>query len=270
MVVGNLFPSISSNLEKGLDRLCLHFSNMFEFFDSQHVFAVVLHNMSYGKPNDYPGSNRRQVPAADPIQELREAIPRTYLHIPHSFDFRIGNSSSNREKIVFHYWTQRMVELSSFTVKLNDSVLWHDEENHHFGNTYKLRVFVGFDRFRINDSEAGKAGSLYIYSRQSGRLIKHEPDARFLLGLSTGGSTYCSGLTVLIDDIRGMLPLNPTKQDIGFGEQGERRTFCLNRKSHMYIRESHVNFLIPMSLSKWRCAQDQLVCMGGSCNEVLL
>jgi len=50
-------------------------------------------------------------------------------------------------------------------------------------------------------------------------LIKHEPDARHMLGLNASGSTYCSGLTVLIDDIDGKLPLNPTKQDVAFGEQ---------------------------------------------------
>ena len=80
-------------------------------------------------------------------------------------------------------------------------------------------MFVGSDRFRINDEFANKTLALHVYSRDSGRLIKIEPDACLMLGLNTRGSNYCLGLTILIDDIEGELPLNLTKQDIAFGEQ---------------------------------------------------
>mmetsp|Transcript_7302 Transcript_7302/g.13127 ORF Transcript_7302/g.13127 Transcript_7302/m.13127 type:complete len:985 (-) Transcript_7302:28-2982(-) len=206
---GSAMEGDTSNMEKGIDRLLKHFDSVLNFFNNQFVFAVILDNISYGNPND---KTRK---AADPIRDLREAIPRTYLHIPPSFDFRIGNSRAGREKIIFHYWPQRLVELSSFTVTVNENVPWYDPQAH--VGTYKLRVFLGFDRFRIN--EDNKGASLYVYSRESGRLIKCEPDARFMLGLNASGSMYCSGLTVLIDDIEGKLPLNPTKQDVAFGEQ---------------------------------------------------
>ncbi|KAL3776369.1 hypothetical protein ACHAW5_004244 [Stephanodiscus triporus] len=201
-------------LGRGVDRLCGHFDGMLDFFDSRHVFAVVLDGVSYGKTND------RSRQALDAIRDLRSVIPRTYLHVPAGFDFRIGTSSMNRERAVFHYWPQRLVELSSFHVDVNENVPWHIASGiNNMPTSYKLRVFVGFDRMRINSPEEGKAASLYVYSRHSGRLIKHEQDARHALGLSTSGSTFCSGLTVLVDDIDGKLPLNPTKQDVAFAEQ---------------------------------------------------
>lgn len=192
------------DLEKGSNRLLKHFTSILDFHGSPFVFAIVLDNISCGDRRDQ-----------DPIKDLCEAIPYTYLHIPPSFDFRIGNTSARKEQIVFQYWPQRLVELSSFTVMVSEKFPWHDPQSH--VDSYKMRVFMGFDRMRL---QTGKTSTtLYIYSRESGRLIKREGDARFLLGLSNSGSMYCQGLTVLIDDIEGKLPLNPTKQDVAFGEQ---------------------------------------------------
>lgn len=216
----------TSDMEKGIDRLLDHFHNFINFYGNRYVFAVVLDDIRYGNAND---QKRRQAAALlssdpssshDPIEDLRAAIPKTYLHIPPSFDFRIGENytcGKARERVAFHYWPQKLVELSSFTVMVNETIPWYD---HRAGEgAYRLRIFVGFDRYRIHSSEAVKSASMYLYSRESGRLIKHEPDARFMLGLNASGSMYCSGLTVIVDDIEGKLPLNPTKQDVAFGEQ---------------------------------------------------
>ena len=203
-----------SPLIRGVNRLCQHFRSILNFYESQFVFAVILDCVAYG---DRHYSNGMSSQLADPIKDLRSEIPRTYLHIPAGFDFRIGSSKMNREKLIFDYWPQRLVELSSFSVHVNECVPWHQGDDEVRG--YKLRVFAGFDRMRINSPDEGKSASLYVYSRQSGRLIKYEPDARFILGLNASGSMYCSGLTILVDDIGGKLPLNPTKQDIAFGEQ---------------------------------------------------
>ena len=202
-------------LGRGIDRLCGHFDGTLDFFDNRYVFAVILDRVSYGKTAD----PSRQ--ALDAIRDLRSVIPRTYLHVPAGFDFRIGTSSMNRVRAVFHYWPQRLVELSSFRVDVNENVPWHQHAwgGDYAATSYKLRVFVGFDRVRIHSEEETKAASLYVYSRHSGRLIKHEQDARHILGLNAGGSTYSSGLTVIVDDIDGKLPLNPTKQDVAFAEQ---------------------------------------------------
>ena len=81
-------------------------------------------------------------------------------------------------------------------------------------DSYELRLFLGFDNHRIteNNGEAekgrkkeGTSAALHFYSRRSGRLIKTEPDARHILGLSTGGSMFCSALTVIVDDVGGRL-----------------------------------------------------------------
>ena len=61
--------------------------------------------------------------------------------------------------------------------------------------------------------------SIYIYSRASGRLVQYEQDARTMLGLNAGGAEFCQALTVIIDDIEGHLPLDPTKQGVAFGHQ---------------------------------------------------
>jgi hypothetical protein len=202
-------------LGRGIDRLCRHIEGMMNFFDNKHVFAVILDRVSYGKTND----QSRQ--ALDAIRDLRSVIPRTYLHVPAGFDFRIGNSSMNRKRTVFHYWPQRLVEMSSFHVSVHENLPWYSQPYHinYDATSYKLRVFVGFDRVRINSPEEAKSASLYVYSRHSGRLIKQEQDARHILGLTAGGTMFCSGLTVLVDDIDGKLPLNPTKQDVAFAEQ---------------------------------------------------
>lgn len=85
---------------------------------------------------------------------------------------------------------------------------------------------MGFDRYRIVESDIeaetgekreGKNASLYIYSRRSGRLVKCEPDARHMLGLSATGTQFASALTIIIDDIGANIPLHPTKQDTAFG-----------------------------------------------------
>jgi len=95
-------------------------------------------------------------------------------------------------------------------------------------DAYDLRLFLGFDRYRIVESDFDantgekketKNASLYFYSRMSGRLIKSEPDARHMLGLSTGTSLYAAALTIIIDDVDGNLPLHPTKQDLAFGNE---------------------------------------------------
>lgn len=148
----------------------------------------------------------------DLMKELEEEIPQIYLHIPESFDFKIGG-----KKIEFKYWQSRLVELSSFTVHVNPKIPWQSKFDH--PNTYPLRIFIGFDATRVTEPSAGKECSLYIYSRQSGRLIVYYADSRTMLGLSAGGTTFCQGLTVLIDDIGGRLPLNPTKEQVAFGEE---------------------------------------------------
>lgn len=80
-------------------------------------------------------------------------------------------------------------------MRVNENIPWHHENAE--DGAYKLRIFVGFDRMRINDANVkGKSASLSVYSRQSGRLIKYEPDGRSRLGLNASGTMYAQGLTI--------------------------------------------------------------------------
>ena len=105
---------------------------------------------------------------------------------------------------------ERMVEFSSFNIEVGTTMQFDDPRDD--PQKCVIRVFCGFDAVAMNDKTAKKCASLYLYSRQSGRLITHHVDARTMLGLNAGGSEFCSGLRVIIDDFDGYLPLNPTKQ----------------------------------------------------------
>jgi hypothetical protein len=200
-----------SNLIVGVERLCQHTDST--FFNDRYVFMVILDKVHNGQADEYVPSKldaRQKITVNKLLKDLWSEIPRTYLHIPNEFEFMIGGKRAE-----FKYWPQRLVELSSFTVNVNKTIPWQskfDTSNNHPAS-YELRVFIGFDGMKVTDSTAAKEASLCVYSRQSGRLISHRPDARTLLGLTAGGTDFCQGLTVIIDDIGGNLPLNPTKQE---------------------------------------------------------
>jgi len=152
------------------------------------------------------------------MKELKEELPINYIHIPSTFDFTVDS-----ERITFGIWQNRLIELTKFVVRISTrkyfslcsigDYSWVCEPD-----GYDMRVYAGFDPKTVTNPEKSKC-TLYIYSRQSGRLIKFVEDARTTLRVNASGSDYCQGLTILVDDIDGHLPLNPTKQDIAFGEQ---------------------------------------------------
>ena len=97
-------------------------------------------------------------------------------------------------------------------------------------DTYEINVSIGFDPTRANPLGSqnnadnmntsfigGQACSLLIFSRISGRLFLKHDDARGVLRLSNSGTSYCQGLTIIVDDYEGHLPLTPTKESLAFG-----------------------------------------------------
>jgi len=48
--------------------------------------------------------------------------------------------------------------------------------------------------------------------------------------LNNGGTEFCQGLTIVVDDVEGRLPLNPTKTDFAFGERASGETHRQNLK----------------------------------------
>lgn len=150
------------------------------------------------------------------INDIEKDLPRFYIHIPDNFNILINSKS-----VEFNFWQRRMVELMKFhqTFEENESFLDSKEILSPTKSAMNVRIFCGFDVERFHDPTKQSALSLYIYSRRSGRLIKHEPDARNMLRIPAGGTDFAQGLTCIIDDYDGKLPLNPTKQDVAFNEK---------------------------------------------------
>ena len=77
-------------------------------------------------------------------------------------------------------------------------------------DAYDLDVYLGFDVIRCLERASTKCAKLVYHSRRTVRLIKDYRDARGELLLSAGGTDFCQGLTIVVNDKHGMLPLNPT------------------------------------------------------------
>lgn len=221
------------SLEDGIKRLLKHFDQLNqkglrEWGEESNVFRVVLHQLKHGQiidsvTEDYahtcrnPALEQQHTDNANAlVKELQDELPRNYIHI--DMEVRVGG-----EDIKFFYWQRRLAELTEFNINIDEINLYNDmtpDEWKDEKGGYPLRIFCGFDSVRLGTNKGvGGSCSLSIYSRFSGRLIKHEEDARALLKLTAGGTDYSQGLTIIVDDMLGNLPLNPTKQDVAFGEQ---------------------------------------------------
>ena len=192
------------HVEKGLQRLVGHYQRMSTgvWADEPYVFLVVLHDMTH-----HGGKH-------DILEEFASELPRNYLHVPDNFVVKVQD-----RPILFQYWERRLVELTKFTSRFDSENSWRTAEDWLWPMTgYAVNIYLGFDPRRADTARDNKA-SLFIYTRSSGRLIKHVQDARSVLNLDCGGTTYAQGLTILLDDVHGRLPLTPTKQDLAFAHQ---------------------------------------------------
>ena len=86
---------------------------------------------------------------------------------------------------------------------------------------YDLSIYCGFDALRVEDKAGNQAKTcqLCIYSRQSGRLIEITQDARDMLGMASSGVDFSQGLTVIVVDEGGELPLKPTKDGLTWSKE---------------------------------------------------
>ena len=198
--------------ESGVHRLCRQFDKLCSgvFEDSPYVFAVIVDKIRSDNVEErlgVAGDALTMIHVENLMKDLKKKIPLTYLHIPNSFEFCVG---ADFELVDTNYWQKRLVEFSTFTIDVGTKIRFDDPRND--TQTCSFRIFCGFDAKAMMDRSEKKCASLYVYSRESGRLITHHVDARTVLGMNAGGTEYCSGLRVLIDDVDGVLPLNPTKQ----------------------------------------------------------
>jgi len=98
------------------------------------------------------------------------------------------------------------------------------------GNNHKINAMTSVPGGGMDSGGNNAAMKIYLYSRESGRLIKVQNDPRNEVGLSGGSTDYCQGLTVIVDDYNGTLPLNPTKQDTAYGHSKHGQTHAANVK----------------------------------------
>lgn len=260
--------SKSSLLQHGIDRLMEKFQKMNQggWENFPHIFCLVVDHLKHGEKvssvisaNEVDTSIDQQIRVNKLLETLYDDLPKRYLHIPTSLiDVRVGGQIVN-----FNYWQPRLVEMAQFDLKIQKSANMvdifnaraaeknkpppkpkdddDDDDDDGFppekvssildadpSQSYTLRIYTGFDALRVCDDRAQKTAAMYIYSRHSGRLIKANLDCRGELGLTSGGTDYCQGLTLIVDDHNAKFPLNPTKQDVAFGEQSNGETHKRN------------------------------------------
>jgi len=192
------------DFHSGLERLLAHLEDMSNQ-EEERAFLVVLHRIIHRGH----GGGVKAI-----IESLVTLLPKTYLHIPDGFEVIIDSKT-----LCFKYWEQRLSEIHKFTLKIDPNHSFTMAQDWHYPNHgHFVCLYLGFDPFRACIENDNKA-SLLIYSRKSGRLVKEIEDARGQLGLSSGGTDFAQGLTVILDDLHGNLPLTPTKQDIAFGQE---------------------------------------------------
>jgi Bromodomain len=192
--------------------------------DEDHVFLLVLCKLK--KSADAPHALIQRIsPAKAFLQDIKAMLPEYYINLPSSqgtFDFVI-----DKKAVDFTHWQKRLVELTKFEVYIPTDrpfeSLPEDSWDKPSPDKHTLSIYCGFDAQRVNRDMQQKRGAstcmLYIYSCQAGRLIQKEVDARYMLGLSSSGVDYTQGLTVIVNDVAGKLPLTPTKDGIAWSER---------------------------------------------------
>jgi hypothetical protein len=191
----------NGNATDGEQRVLKHLQDLSKWGGEQYVFLVVAHNCR-GKDGPYKL-----------VEILQSELPQHYLHVPADFDVRV-----NEHSITFQYWERRLAELHRFTLHVDPINPWTTADDWYNPKKYnEYNLYLGFDPNRHKDN---MKASLLIHSRKSGRLIKKHADARGLLYLDSGGTMYAQGLTIILDDFQGRLPLTPTKQDLAFSTEG--------------------------------------------------
>eukprot|EP00574_Skeletonema_japonicum_P000894 CAMPEP_0201740920 /NCGR_PEP_ID=MMETSP0593-20130828/46548_1 /ASSEMBLY_ACC=CAM_ASM_000672 /TAXON_ID=267983 /ORGANISM="Skeletonema japonicum, Strain CCMP2506" /LENGTH=653 /DNA_ID=CAMNT_0048235241 /DNA_START=39 /DNA_END=2000 /DNA_ORIENTATION=+ len=211
----------------GMKRICEHFQSMNRRYVGHDLFQVIMDRIRHQSSKDdtveqVDVHHEQKTRVHTLMRDIKKELPKTYLHIPENLYFLVGN-----DKLSFKHWPQRLVEFSSFTVKVNPNMGWNEGEifraNDERHDNYELRIFCGFDADRATIPNSRKECMLHLHSRKSGRLICTDADARTKIHLPASGSDYSQGLTIIMDDLKGQLPLNPTKQGVAFGEERRGR-----------------------------------------------
>ncbi|CAB9497416.1 expressed unknown protein [Seminavis robusta] len=181
-----------------------------------HVFQLIITDFLHAS-NARSANGMMYQPARNFLNEVRDLIQKYYINIPlHDFDFWIMG-----ERMHFVYWQNRLVEMAKFEVNVpKDTKIKDLTDDNWMDQGYSLSIYCGFDALRFGNKHGEDKGlKLCFYSRQSGRLIEENKDARAVLGLPASGVDYTQGLTVIIDDVAGELPLKPAKDGLTWSKE---------------------------------------------------
>ena len=236
----------------GIDRLEEHFIAILSdeaWAQSAHVFRLVLHDLKHGKGTvssslrDSPDKNKEDSKYAEEFMTtIAENLPLYYLHITDSFIVKVQG-----KRIRFSYWNARLAELTVFPVRI-------EHGGSATGQGYPLNLYLGFDVDRCVSKVPGtkKTARLIFHSRESGRKICQEDDARGILGLLSGSTNFCQGLCIIVDDSAGRFTLNPTKTDIAFASEpnGQKHKESLYEEISAATRAYYNHFFKPLGESK--------------------
>ena len=232
----------SGSLLLGVQRLDKHMTQMAKgkWKQYDHVFRLVLFGMHHQTNISSSSSEEEEEQQQEEedlqhdrvkglLDQLIEDLPRRYLHVPDHVSVIICH-----QRIRFGYWQSRMADMARFDLKIKKTIPIANDPNWdtfssqqkdcNYGvdnetDCYSIRIFVGFDFVRLTQEDSSNDLAMYVYSRRPGRLIQTTPSARHKLALTSGSSEYNQAMTILIDDYKGKLPLNPTKQDLAFSEE---------------------------------------------------
>jgi hypothetical protein len=233
------------NLEAAIENLAHLIRNMYrdEWAHDPFVFQLVLcklHHSNDGKPEIIVVDDPNPIsPAKAFLNSIKEILPQYYINVPSNATFDLVIDG---DFLDFIYWQKRLVELTEFKVNIPLHAPIEELPDLDWVDTgYPISIYCGFDAQRVykdhqecttpaghnenvKDSKLRISHNtssncmLYVYSREAGRLVAKWDDARHVLGLSTTGSGYMQGLTIIIDDRRSQLPLMPTKDGIAWSE----------------------------------------------------
>jgi hypothetical protein len=244
---------------------------------------ATYHTVQRGGDSDVDEDAQRSLSL---LKTLHDKLPYLYLHL-HDLDICVENKAIEsiywERRLAELSKFELQLSQTELWSKIDKKRYSHNNmENSVYTVTHPeetVRFFCGFDPYRCRAqhlSKVDKEGALddavmsyvpggstsggitpmgnnsaikiYLYSRQSGRLIKVQNDPRNEIGLTAGSTDFCQGLTVVVDDYNGTLPLNPTKQDTAYGHSKHGQIHAANLKewtaaiSHFYWNYHYSRF----------------------------
>jgi hypothetical protein len=135
-------------------------------------------------------------------------------------------------------WQWRLVEIAQFNITVSTAIDWTktwkrgtSPRPSPSNDDPKIRIYAGFDPVRAE--KGGTNACLLVNTYCRGRLVARDvaPYSRLKMNIRQFKSKYHQGLTVIVDDFDGALPLNSAKDHVRF--RGSHATFKRNLEASL-------------------------------------